>query len=115
MPLAATMTLACTLSSARLARHRRVNFQAMLDQVRATGQWAASHPQDIAALIGPLTGLPPDIVATWQSRTRYGAVPVTADIVANQQRVADLFYQQKLIPKPVNVAGSVWLWKPAKP
>lgn len=37
------------------------------------------------------------------------------DIVANQQRVADLFYQQKLIPKPVTVAGNVWVWKPAKP
>jgi hypothetical protein len=29
---------------------------------------------------------------------RFGATPVTPDIVANQQRVADLFYQQKLIP-----------------
>lgn len=103
------------LASRKFARQSPQVLSAMLDQVRAAGQWAASHPKDIAALIGPLTGLPPDIVATWQSRTRYGAVPVTADIVANQQRVADLFYQQKLIPKPVNVAGNVWLWKPAKP
>ena len=53
--------------------------------------------------------------STWQARTRYGAVPVTADIVASQQRVADLFYQQKLIPKPVTVAGSVWRWQPKNP
>lgn len=103
------------LASRKFAQQSPQVLSSMLDQVRATGQWAASHPKDIAALIGPLTGLPPEIVATWQARTRYGAVPVTADIVANQQRVADLFYQQKLIPKPVSVAGSVWVWKPAKP
>jgi sulfonate transport system substrate-binding protein len=43
---------------------------------------------------------------------RFGATPVTPDIVANQQRVADLFYQQKLIPKAVNIASRVWTWQP---
>jgi sulfonate transport system substrate-binding protein len=57
-------------------------------------------------------GLAPAIVETWQRRTRYGAVPVSPAIAASQQRVADLFYQQKLIPAAVNVAGSVWRWQP---
>jgi sulfonate transport system substrate-binding protein len=38
----------------------------------------------------------------------YGVTPVTPQIVASQQQIADLFLQQKLIPKPVNVRSAVW-------
>ena len=64
------------------------------------------------ASLAQLTGLPADIVATWLARSRFGATPVTPEIVANQQRVADLFYEQKLIPKQVNIASRVWTWQP---
>lgn len=84
----------------------------LLEQVSASGQWANAHPQQTAASLAQLTGLPADIVATWLARSRFGATPVTPVIVANQQRVADLFYQQKLIPKPVDIASRVWTWQP---
>lgn len=103
------------LASRKFASQSPQLLSALLEQIRQTGVWANSHQKEIAALVGPLTGLPPDIVAIWQGRSRYGAVPVSSEIVANQQRVADAFYQQKLIPKPVTVAGSVWVWKPATP
>jgi sulfonate transport system substrate-binding protein len=41
-------------------------------------------------------------------RVPYGVTPVTPQIVASQQQIADLFLQQKLIPKPVNVQSAVW-------
>ena len=103
------------LASRKFAGQSPQLLSAVLGQIRQTGTWANSHPKQIAALVGPLTGLPPDIVTIWQGRSRYGAIPVSSDIVAGQQRVADLFYQQKLIPKPVTVAGNVWVWKPAQP
>jgi len=87
-------------------------LSALLEQVKLTGQWAGAHPKEVSALLTQQTGVPADIVATWIGRSRYGATPVTAEIAANQQRVADLFYQQKLIPVPVNVASRVWNWQP---
>jgi sulfonate transport system substrate-binding protein len=84
---------------------------ALLEQVAASGAWANAHPKEVSAMLAPQMGLPVAIIETWQRRTHYGAVPVSPTIAANQQRVADLFYQQKLIPKAVNVAGSVWRWE----
>ena len=102
------------LASRRFATQSPRELAALLAQVAATGAWANAHPQEVSAILAPQMGLPPAIVATWQRRTRYGAVPVSAAIAANQQRVADLFFQQGLLPKAVNVAGSVWPWIPAK-
>jgi sulfonate transport system substrate-binding protein len=85
---------------------------ALLEQAAAIGAWANTHPKEVSAILAPQMGLPADIVETWQRRTRYGAVPVSPAIAANQQRVADLFYQQKLIPKAVSIASKVWTWQP---
>jgi sulfonate transport system substrate-binding protein len=99
------------LASRRFAEQAPQQVAALLEQVAATGAWANAHPEDVAAMLAPQMGVPADIIATWQRRTRYGAMPVSADIVASQQRVADLFYQQKVIPKPVDVASRVWTWQ----
>jgi sulfonate transport system substrate-binding protein len=100
------------LASRSFAEKSPQVLSALLEQVKLTGKWASTHPQEVGALLTQQTGLPADIVQTWMQRSRFGATPVTPDIVANQQRVADLFYQQKLIPKAVNIAGRVWLWQP---
>jgi len=100
------------LASRRFVAQSPQLVSALLEHVAATGRWVAAHPQQVSTLLAPLMGLPPDIVETWQRRSRYGAVPVSADIVANQQRIADLFYEQKLIPKRVDVASKVWRWQP---
>ena len=101
------------LASRKFAAQSPAVLSALLAQVALTGAWANAHPHEVAALLAPQMGLPAGIVETWQRRTRYGAVPVSPAIVASQQRVADLFYQQKLIPKAVQVAGSVWKWEAA--
>lgn len=100
------------LASRRFVTQSPRVLSALLAQVAATGAWANAHPQEVSAILAPQMGLPTAIVATWQRRTHYGAVPVSAAIAANQQRVADLFFQQGLLPRPVNVAGQVWQWVP---
>ena len=60
-----------------------------------------------AALIAPLQGLDVAVVETSLKRYRYGVVPLTAAVVAEQQKVADTFYDLKLIPKPVRIADAL--------
>ncbi|KQN67592.1 sulfonate ABC transporter substrate-binding protein [Duganella sp. Leaf61] len=100
------------LASRRFAQQSPQLVGTLLEQVSASGKLANAHPQETGASLAQLTGLPADIVATWLARSRFGATPVTPEIVANQQRVADLFYEQKLIPKQVNIASRVWAWQP---
>jgi sulfonate transport system substrate-binding protein len=42
------------------------------------------------------------------SRFSYGAKPVTPEVLAEQQRIADTFHTLKLIPKPIRVADAAW-------
>ncbi|MHA4869217.1 sulfonate ABC transporter substrate-binding protein [Duganella sp. PWIR1] len=100
------------LASRKFVEQSPQLVSSLLEQVRLTGQWASAHQKEVSALLAQQTGVPTDIIATWMQRTHFGATPVTPDIAANQQRVADLFYQQKLIPKAVNIASRVWTWQP---
>ena len=60
-----------------------------------------------AALIAPLQGLDVAVVETSLKRYRYGVTPLTPAVAAEQQKVADTFYDLKLIPKPVHIADAL--------
>lgn len=86
----------------------------LMDQIALAGKWVSTHRKEMVAMLAPQVGVPADVIATWVARTRVGAIPVDAAIIANQQKVADLFYQEKLIPRPVTIGANAWSWKPAR-
>ena len=45
------------------------------------------------------------VAARWQDVV---AAEIDAVVVASQQRVADAFFQQHLIPKKIDIANAVW-------
>ncbi|RTL19079.1 MAG: aliphatic sulfonate ABC transporter substrate-binding protein [Burkholderiales bacterium] len=73
------------------------------------GAWATANPEAVARTISPLLGLPPEVVLAMQRRARFGAQLLTPAIAADQQKVADAFAAQGLIPKPVVVREICWL------
>jgi len=81
---------------------------AILEQLRTTGLWVVKNPGETAALLAPAVGLDVQVVEAWLKRVPYGATPVTPEVVAVQQQVADLFHEQKLIPTAVKVKDNVW-------
>ncbi|WPO97970.1 aliphatic sulfonate ABC transporter substrate-binding protein [Pseudomonas sp. HR96] len=85
-------------------------LQVVFDTLRQTGQWVKSHPQEAARELGPLWGnIAPQTVELANSRRSYDIVPVKVDELAEQQRIADTYYQARLIPKPLKIdAISVW-------
>jgi sulfonate transport system substrate-binding protein len=71
---------------------------------RAYG-WAAAHQDEWAGIIAQDIGVPRDYVVDQFRRksASYELRPVTDAAIASQQKVADLFFAQKLLPKPVDV------------
>ena len=59
-----------------------------------------------------VTGIPLDIQTVAANRSSFAIGPVTDDIIATQQGVADRFFKLGLIPKPIVVRDAVW--KPAQ-
>ena len=74
----------------------------------ATAKWAESHRDEVAQSLSTVTGIPLDIQTIAAKRSAFAVGPVTEDIIATQQGVADRFYKLGLIPKPVVVRDAVW-------
>lgn len=81
-------------------------------ELQKTGTWVKAHPAEAAKLLGPLWGnLDVPTVELANSRRTYQVEAVKPDALGEQQKIADAFYQEKLLPKPVD-AQAVQLWSP---
>ena len=60
-----------------------------------------------AALIAPLQGLDVAVVETSLKRYRYGVASLTPAVAQQQQKIADTFFDLKLIPKAVRIADAL--------
>lgn len=80
----------------------------VLDEVRKISDWAAQNPTEVAEFLAPELGIDAAPLEKAEQRREYGVLPLTDDVIAAQQKVADAFQQIGLIPKQVNVRESVW-------
>ncbi len=79
----------------------------VVDDIARVGTWATQEPKAVAGVIAPLIGLELAIVETSVRRYAYGVKPIDAAALAEQQRVADVFFGLNLIPKPIRTADAV--------
>lgn len=91
------------LASRAYAQKRPEIVSAVLDEVAAVDEWVKQHPKDAAAALQPQVGLDQATLELALSRSGYGVKPVTATVMAEQQQIADAFFNLKLIPKHINV------------
>jgi sulfonate transport system substrate-binding protein len=76
-----------------------------------TGKWVKEHPKDAATLLAGLWGIDAATVEEANSHRSYLVGPVTVPGLSEQQRIADAFFAEKLIPKKVD-AADVKIWTP---
>jgi sulfonate transport system substrate-binding protein len=96
------------LAATDFAQTQRQVLRAVFNELRKTNDWADKNPQAVAEQLAPQLGVPVSVLALATGRRRYTAVPVDADIVAEQQRIADTFFRLKLIPRNVQVRDAVF-------
>ncbi|HEY0327984.1 MAG TPA: aliphatic sulfonate ABC transporter substrate-binding protein [Rhodopseudomonas sp.] len=83
-------------------------LQQIIDVTAATAIWAEQHRDEVAKAFSEVTGIPLDVQTVAANRNSFAVGPITADIVATQQGVADRYFQLGLIPKPIVVRDAVW-------
>jgi sulfonate transport system substrate-binding protein len=83
-------------------------LKATIAALGQVGDWAAAHRQELAQISATATGI--DLAAQQTAIERYDIEvwPLNDDVVAQQQAIADTFFELKLIPKPVTVRDIVW-------
>jgi sulfonate transport system substrate-binding protein len=103
-----TKTNSFYIANRDFAKNHGPILQQIVDVTTATGKWAEQHRDEVAKSLAAVTGVPLDIQTVAANRSNFVIGPVTDDIVATQQGVADRFYKLGLIPRPVVVRDIVW-------
>ena len=70
-----------------------------IEEVNAIDTWASKNKEAAAAELSAVLGLDKSITELYLNRARFGTAPVTREILAEQQSIADTFFDLKLIPK----------------
>lgn len=74
-----------------------------IKQIDNIDSWASKNKPAAAAELSKVLGLDLSITELYLSRAAYGTAPVNSAILAEQQQIADTFFELKLIPKRLNL------------
>jgi sulfonate transport system substrate-binding protein len=79
---------------------------AIIASLREAETWVDEHTDEVVETLSAETGLDTDILRVVEERRVHGLEPVTTEVVAGQQQLADLFFSLGLIPTEVDVASA---------
>jgi sulfonate transport system substrate-binding protein len=99
------------LSSAAYADRRSDVLDVIFRKLDETGKWVKAHPKDAADLLTRLWGIDAPTVEEANSHRSYSVGAVTPAGLSEQQRIADAFFAERLLPVKVN-AGDAKIWTP---
>ncbi|VTU29279.1 sulfonate ABC transporter substrate-binding protein [Variovorax sp. PBL-E5] len=75
----------------------------LIEELDRVEKWGEGHPSEFAAELAQLWGIPKSTVDVVVARTQYGTGPITRAILAEQQKIADTFFDLKLLPRRIDV------------
>jgi sulfonate transport system substrate-binding protein len=103
-----TKTNSFYIANRDFAKNHGAVLQQIIDVTTVTAKWAELHRDEVAKSLSAVTGIPLDIQTVAANRSAFAVGPITDDIIATQQGVADRFFKLGLIPRPVVVRDAVW-------
>mgnify|MGYP001224210946 FL=1 len=79
----------------------------LIEAVHETNEWIKVNTAAAAAELSPSVGIPEPILVRALERQSYGVKPLDDTVVAQQQQIADTFYELGLVPKKLSIAEAV--------
>lgn len=95
------------IASRQFATAQPKILKTILEEVRDLEAWSDQHRDQVAAVLTTALKLDATAIKTATQRRQFGLKPVTEELIAEQQKVADVYYQLKLIPKPIRIQDTV--------
>jgi len=103
-----TKTNSFYIANRDFARNHGPTLQQIVDVTTSTAKWAEAHRDEVAKSLSAVTGIPLDTQTVAAKRSAFAVAPITEDIIATQQGVADRFFKLGLIPKQIAIRDIVW-------
>ena len=79
----------------------------LLNHLQLAAQWVKSDPQRAGTLLAPSLGLSSRALVASLER-ELSTTPLTSELIAAQQHIADTLLRLQLIPRPISVADAQW-------
>lgn len=79
----------------------------VVNTLNTTTQWVKNNQSNAAQLLQQPTGLDLEVLNQSIRRMGFGVSPISPEVAKQQQYVADAFYQQKLIPKRIDIQTAI--------
>ena len=102
------------LASAAYADAHGDALNVIFNKLAETGKWVKTHPAEAATALTGLWGIDTATVEEANSHRSYLVGPVTASGLSEQQRIADAFFAEHLIPAKLDTGG-LKIWTPRGP
>ncbi len=96
------------LSSKAFAEANPKIVDALIAELSDVDKWVQGDPKGAAAQLSASTGIPAPVVELALARQSYGIRPISREVVAAQQDIADTFHALGLLPKKITVSEAIW-------
>jgi sulfonate transport system substrate-binding protein len=95
------------LTARSFAENRPEIVAIVLEEISKTGEWIRGNLKEAAAKLGPIKGLDPEIIEAGLRHYQHVYKPIDEGVLNDQQKIADAFYDLKLIPKKITVRDAL--------
>lgn len=82
-------------------------LDALLAELSEVDAWAKSDIRAVAEQLSPSVGIPVPVLEVALKRQSYGIKLIDATVIAEQQRIADTFFELGLLPKKITISDAV--------
>ena len=92
------------LTSQQFAKDKPALLKVVLESAKKNGTWIAQNIQEVAQRFSKDINVDQAVLVEVYHRRSWEVLPIDAQIRKAQQEVADIFYESKVIPKPLQVS-----------
>ena len=99
------------LASESYVQNRSEVLKTIFTKLDETGQWVKNNPKEAASILAGLWGIDAATVEEANNHRSYRVGAVTREGLSEQQKIADAFFAEGLIPKKIE-ASEIKIWQP---
>jgi sulfonate transport system substrate-binding protein len=95
------------LTARTYAEERPEIVAIVLEEISKIGAWIRGNIKEAAAELAPIQGLEPEVIEAGLRHYQHIYKPIDDVVLTDQQKIADAFYDLKLIPKKISVRAAL--------
>ncbi len=95
------------LASRSYAKAQPAVVAAIIEELHTVDRWGQANAAEVARLLAPLIGVDGPTAELAAGRFAFGATAITPAVAGEQQKIADVFADLRLIPKPIRISDAL--------